>query len=113
MIGIQVLVCTICFCLNLMYEIETIILIETLIPILKKPDCMITGELRSRIDKVWEAFWTGGLLNPITVIEQMTYFLNTGPGSSTASSDWLQPPLRKPLPASSNNLPSTPPRSAS
>ncbi|MFZ4589376.1 MAG: type I restriction-modification system subunit M [Ignavibacteria bacterium] len=36
---------------------------------------MITGELRSQIDKVWEAFWTGGLSNPITVIEQMTYLL--------------------------------------
>ena len=36
---------------------------------------MITGELRSKIDKVWEAFWTGGLANPITVIEQMTYLL--------------------------------------
>ncbi|RFP67080.1 SAM-dependent DNA methyltransferase [Hymenobacter lapidiphilus] len=36
---------------------------------------MITGELRSKIDKVWEAFWTGGLSNPITVIEQMTYLL--------------------------------------
>jgi len=36
---------------------------------------MITGELRSKIDKVWEAFWTGGLSNPITVIEQMTFLL--------------------------------------
>lgn len=36
---------------------------------------MITGELRAKIDKVWEAFWTGGLSNPITVIEQMTYLL--------------------------------------
>lgn len=36
---------------------------------------MITGELRSKIDRVWEAFWTGGLSNPITVIEQMTYLL--------------------------------------
>jgi type I restriction enzyme M protein len=36
---------------------------------------MITGELKSRIDKVWEQFWTGGLSNPITVIEQMTYLL--------------------------------------
>lgn len=36
---------------------------------------MITGELKSQIDKVWEAFWTGGLSNPITVIEQMTYLL--------------------------------------
>jgi type I restriction enzyme M protein len=36
---------------------------------------MITGELKSQIDKVWEAFWTGGISNPLTVIEQMTYLL--------------------------------------
>ena len=36
---------------------------------------MITGELKSQIDKVWEAFWTGGLSNPLSVIEQMTYLL--------------------------------------
>lgn len=36
---------------------------------------MITGELKAQIDKVWEAFWTGGLSNPISVIEQMTYLL--------------------------------------
>lgn len=36
---------------------------------------MLTSELRSQIDKVWEAFWTGGLSNPLTVIEQMTYLL--------------------------------------
>ena len=36
---------------------------------------MITGELKNKIDKVWEQFWTGGLSNPITVIEQMTYLL--------------------------------------
>jgi type I restriction enzyme M protein len=36
---------------------------------------MLTGELRSKIDKVWEQFWTGGLSNPITVIEQMTYLI--------------------------------------
>src|SRR5580692_11044941 len=36
---------------------------------------MITGELKSKIDKAWEAFWTGGLSNPLTVIEQMTYLL--------------------------------------
>lgn len=36
---------------------------------------MITGDLKSQIDKVWEAFWTGGLSNPLTVIEQMTYLL--------------------------------------
>lgn len=36
---------------------------------------MLTGELRSKIDRVWEAFWTGGLSNPIQVIEQMTFLL--------------------------------------
>jgi type I restriction enzyme M protein len=36
---------------------------------------MLTGELRSKIDKIWEQFWSGGLSNPITVIEQMTYLL--------------------------------------
>ncbi len=36
---------------------------------------MITGELRSNIDKVWEIFWTGGITNPLSVIEQFTYLL--------------------------------------
>jgi len=36
---------------------------------------MLTGEIRSQIDRVWNAFWTGGLSNPLTVIEQMTYLL--------------------------------------
>ena len=36
---------------------------------------MITGELKSQVDKVWEAFWTGGVANPLTVIEQFTYLL--------------------------------------
>lgn len=36
---------------------------------------MITGELRSKVDKIWEIFWTGGITNPLEVIEQFTYFL--------------------------------------
>ncbi len=36
---------------------------------------MITGEIKSQIDKVWEAFWTGGISNPLTVIEQFTFLL--------------------------------------
>lgn len=36
---------------------------------------MITGELKSKVDKVWETFWTGGISNPLTVIEQITYLL--------------------------------------
>lgn len=36
---------------------------------------MITGELRSKVDKIWEVFWTGGITNPLSVIEQFTYLL--------------------------------------
>lgn len=36
---------------------------------------MITGELKSQVDKIWESFWTGGVSNPLTVIEQFTYLL--------------------------------------
>lgn len=36
---------------------------------------MITGELRNKIDGLWEIFWTGGLTNPLDVIEQMTYLM--------------------------------------
>ena len=36
---------------------------------------MVTGELKSQVDKIWEAFWTGGISNPLTVIEQFTYLL--------------------------------------
>lgn len=36
---------------------------------------MITGELKNRIDGLWEIFWTGGLTNPLDVIEQMTYLM--------------------------------------
>jgi type I restriction enzyme M protein len=36
---------------------------------------MITGELRSKVDAVWNAFWAGGIANPIEVIEQITYLL--------------------------------------
>ena len=34
---------------------------------------MITGELKSQVDRIWEAFWTGGISNPLTVIEQFTF----------------------------------------
>ena len=36
---------------------------------------MITGELKSQVDKIWESFWSGGVANPLTVIEQMTYLI--------------------------------------
>ncbi len=36
---------------------------------------MLTGEIRSRIDSVWNAFWSGGISNPMEVLEQITYLL--------------------------------------
>jgi len=36
---------------------------------------MITGELKSQIDRIWNDFWTGGISNPLTVIEQFTYLI--------------------------------------
>jgi type I restriction enzyme M protein len=38
---------------------------------------MITGALKSQVDQVWNAFWSGGISNPLTVIEQITYLLFT------------------------------------
>ena len=35
----------------------------------------MTGELRSKVDRVWDAFWSGGIANPLEVIEQVTYLL--------------------------------------
>ena len=36
---------------------------------------MITGEIRSKVDSLWNTFWTGGISNPLEVIEQITYLL--------------------------------------
>ena len=36
---------------------------------------MLTGELRSQIDSIWNAFWSGGFSNPLEVMEQITYLL--------------------------------------
>ncbi|WP_228265891.1 type I restriction-modification system subunit M [Microlunatus elymi] len=36
---------------------------------------MITGELKNKVDRVWDAFWSGGISNPLEVIEQITYLL--------------------------------------
>lgn len=36
---------------------------------------MLTGELRNKVDRIWETFWTGGITNPLDVIEQFTYLL--------------------------------------
>lgn len=36
---------------------------------------MITGELRSKVDSIWDTIWTGGITSPITVLEQITYLM--------------------------------------
>jgi type I restriction enzyme M protein len=36
---------------------------------------MLTGEIKNKVDQIWNAFWAGGIANPIEVIEQMTYLL--------------------------------------
>ena len=36
---------------------------------------MITGAIKNKIDKIWEDIWAGGITNPITVVEQLTYLI--------------------------------------
>ena len=36
---------------------------------------MLTGKVRNDIDRLWEKFWTGGITNPLTVIEQISYLM--------------------------------------
>lgn len=34
---------------------------------------MITGQIKNQIDQIWDTFWTGGITNSLTILEQMTY----------------------------------------
>ncbi|MEF9880766.1 MAG: type I restriction-modification system subunit M N-terminal domain-containing protein, partial [Clostridia bacterium] len=36
---------------------------------------MITGAIKNKVDKIWTDIWAGGITNPLTVIEQLTYLL--------------------------------------
>ncbi len=36
---------------------------------------MITGELRNKVDAIWDTLWAGGISSPITVLEQITYLM--------------------------------------
>lgn len=36
---------------------------------------MVTGELKNKIDNIWDIFWSSGMTNPLTVIEQITYLM--------------------------------------
>jgi hypothetical protein len=34
---------------------------------------MITGKIKSKVDRIWDTLWSGGISNPLTIIEQLTY----------------------------------------
>jgi type I restriction enzyme M protein len=36
---------------------------------------MVTGEFKNQVDRIWDIFWSGGVTNPLSVIEQITYLL--------------------------------------
>lgn len=36
---------------------------------------MITGAIKNKVDKIWTDLWAGGITNPLTVIEQLTYLM--------------------------------------
>jgi type I restriction enzyme M protein len=36
---------------------------------------MLSSDIRSQIDSIWNAFWSGGISNPMEVLEQITYLL--------------------------------------
>ena len=36
---------------------------------------MITGEMKNKVDAIWDTIWTGGITSPITVLEQITYLM--------------------------------------
>ena len=38
---------------------------------------MITGAVKSQVDRIWDPFWSGGISKPLTIIEQITYLLLT------------------------------------
>jgi type I restriction enzyme M protein len=62
---------------------------------------MITGQLRSKIDKLWEEFWTGGITNPLTVIEQISFLMFArllDMRESTEEKKWSRKHPNKPFP---------------
>ena len=63
---------------------------------------MITGEIKTKIDNIWDAFWTGGITNSITVLEQMTYLffmkmLDDSQCKKEATANLLGVPLKDPV----------------
>ena len=42
---------------------------------MKEKTIMMTGELKTKIENIWDIFWSSGMTNPLTVVEQITYLL--------------------------------------
>jgi type I restriction enzyme M protein len=58
---------------------------------------MLAAELRSKIDKLWDLFWSGGIANPLTAIEQISYLifmkrLDEADNKRKADAEWLKRP---------------------
>ncbi|MBV2132307.1 type I restriction-modification system subunit M [Pseudomonas sp. MAP12] len=63
---------------------------------------MLTGEIRSQIDAIWNAFWSGGIANPLEVMEQITYLLfirrlDDAQTLEEAKARILNQPIRNPI----------------
>lgn len=62
---------------------------------------MITGQLRTKIDRLWAEFWTGGITNPLTVIEQISFLMFArllDMRESTEEKKWSRKHPGKPFP---------------
>jgi hypothetical protein len=46
---------------------------------------MITGDIKNQIDRIWDSFWSGGISNPLEVIEQITYICSSSVASTTCT----------------------------
>lgn len=67
-----------------------------------KPSLVLTGELRNKVDKIWDTFWSGGVSNPLSVIEQMTYLLfarrlDELHTAKEAEANLLKKPIQEPI----------------
>lgn len=61
---------------------------------------MITGEMKNKVDSIWDTIWTGGITSPITVLEQITYLmfmklLDDNQLKAEANANLLGVPLKK------------------
>ena len=61
---------------------------------------MITGDIKTQIDRIWDSFWSGGISNPLEVIEQITYLLflrrlNDMHTLEENKANWLKKPMER------------------